>query len=37
LERAVVLEPSLREDATVDEDFENIRGDEGYARLVMGL
>ena len=37
LERTVVLQPTLREDATVDEDFENIREDEGFARLLMGL
>jgi hypothetical protein len=37
LERAIVLEPSLREDATMDEDFDNIREDEGFARLLMAL
>ena len=37
LQRAVVRQPSRREDPTVDEDFENIREDEGFARLLMGL
>ena len=37
LERTVVLQPSLREDATVDEKFENIREDGGFARLLMGI
>jgi hypothetical protein len=32
-----VLQPSLCEDATADEDFDNIREDEGFARLMMGL
>ena len=37
LHRAVVRQPSRRGDPTVDENFENIREDEGFARLLMGL
>jgi tetratricopeptide (TPR) repeat protein len=37
LERAIALDPDLAEQARVDEDFENVRGDEQFARLVMGL
>ena len=37
LERAIVLEPNLRDDAISDEDLDSIRDEEGFARLMMGL
>ena len=37
LERAVALEPGFRDEARSDADFDNVRDDERFARLVMGL
>lgn len=35
LERAIVLEPRLRLEAKEDKDFDNIRSDARFARLVI--